>query len=561
MTSVTAKRIDTIEEPYEPPVLRVTFSQALKILAPYSSLRVREQLVTVAPVCLYLALFQLIVLRYGLGQIGWIIGGVVMVIFGLVFFLEGVRIGLVPLGETIGDTLPAKGSMRAVLTFAFLLGILAAFGEPVLGSLQIAGAGVDPRTSPVLYYVLVKKPIILTLTVSLGSGIAVMLGMVRFMYGWSIKPLLLPLVGCAIALTFAASRNHSLFSAIGLAWDTGAVIVGPVLCPLVLSLGAGVCRATGRSDSGMAGFGVVGLISVLPIVSVIIMGYILLCFGVDKIPIPPIAHTNGTTPLGAVAGESFLLALRATIPLFAFLYLFLRVALKEKEIPLAQIALGVCFAIGGLFLFNGGLSVGLSELGNQVGRRLPLSFYPPAVSLYPSEIGKMIVVAFGALLGYGATLAEPAFTILGRHVEEVTQGAFKKRLFSQAVAIGVGVGAGLGIVSIVYHVNLLYLLLPPYLCLFILSIVNSEEFVTIAWDGGAVTTGPVTVPLKIAIGIALSHATGFAEGFGILALASAYPVLNILLVGLYVKRCEQKAFREAERAPGRATLVITEGTP
>jgi hypothetical protein len=50
-----------------------------------------------------------------------------------------------------------------------------------------------------------------------------------------------------------------------------------------------------------------------------------------------------------------------------------------------------------------------------------------------------------------------------------------------------------------------------------------------------VTTGPVTVPLKIAIGIALSHATGFAEGFGILALASAYPVLNILLLGLFVK--------------------------
>ena len=50
----------------------------------------------------------------------------------------------------------------------------------------------------------------------------------------------------------------------------------------------------------------------------------------------------------------------------------------------------------------------------------------------------------------------------------------------------------------------------------LLTLMSDEEFVNIAWDGGAVTTGPVTVPLKITIGIALSHATGFAEGFGIL---------------------------------------------
>jgi hypothetical protein len=82
--------------------------------------------------------------------------------------------------------------------------------------------------------------------------------------------------------------------------------------------------------------------------------------------------------------------------------------------------------------------------------------------------------------------------------------------------------ANLGIVSVVYGVNLLYLLIPPYFVLFVLTLLNNEKYVNIAWDGGAVTTGPVTVPLKISIVIAQSHATGFAEGFGILALASAY---------------------------------------
>ncbi|MDA8126642.1 MAG: DUF1538 domain-containing protein [Deltaproteobacteria bacterium] len=513
----------------------------MKILLPYSWHQIREQIITVAPVCLYLVVFQLTILRYSLTQVGWITGGIAVVILGLVFFLEGVRIGLVPLGETIGDTLPGKSKMQVVLIFAFLLGILAAFGEPVLGSLQIAGAGVDPKKAPLLYYMLVVNPMLLSLTVSLGVGIAVLVGTLRFIYGWSLKILILPLVALGLTMTLLASRQHSLFAAIGLAWDTGAVIVGPVLCPLVLALGLGVCRATGRSDSGMAGFGMVGLISVIPVTMVIVLTYLLSLFlGADFTITRSLAATAGTPGIFAVAGDSLYLAVRAIAPIFVFLYLFLRFYLKEEGVPAPQLLLGLVFSIAGLLLFNFGLSVGLAELGNQVGHRLPLSFHPPADSLYPTEFGKLIVVAFGALLGYGATLAEPAFNILGQQVEDVTQGAFKKWLFGQAVAIGVGVGAGLGIVSVVYGVNLLYLLIPPYFALFILTLLNNEKYVNIAWDGGAVTTGPVTVPLKISIGIALSHATGFAEGFGILALASAYPVLNILLLGLYVRYSEAK---------------------
>ncbi|MBN2284328.1 MAG: DUF1538 family protein, partial [Deltaproteobacteria bacterium] len=362
-----------------------------------------------------------------------------------------------------------------------------------------------------------------------------------FLYGWSLKPIILPLVACALILTILASRQHNLATAVGLAWDTGAVIVGPVLCPLVLSLGLGVCRATGKSDTSMAGFGMVGLISVLPITMVVLLTFLLSVILGDDFVITDIPSTTaGVASILEVAGNSLFLALRAIAPIFIFLYLFLRYLLKEEGPPLSQLILGVVFAAVGLLLFNFGLSVGLAELGNQVGHRLPFSFHPPAESLYPTGMGKVIVVAFGTILGYGATLAEPAFNIMGQQVEDVTQGAFKKWLFGQAVAIGVGVGAGLGIVSVVYGVNLLYLLIPPYFVLFVLTLLNQEKYVNIAWDGGAVTTGPVTVPLKIAIGIALSHATGFAEGFGIIALASAYPVMNILLLGLYVKHTEAR---------------------
>ncbi len=510
--------------------------QILAILLPYSWHHIKEQLFVVAPVCFYLVLFQLLLLGTGIERAGVITGGTVLVVFGLIFFLEAVRIGLGPLGEIIGDTLPRKASLPVVLAFAFALGVVGAFGEPVIGSLQIAGAGVDPAKAPILHALLVGRPLLLALTIAVAVGIAVLLGTMRIVFGWSLKPLVLTLVGTSITLTLVASRDPRLASAVGLAWDTGAVIVGPVLCPLVLALGLGVSRATGRADSGMAGFGMVGMISVLPIAIVVLLTFIL--GGLDLAPAAvagaatghhePVAH-------GSLAMDALGLSLRATVPIFVFLILFLRFKLKERGLPPTQTALSFVFAVLGLFLFNLGLVLGLGDLGDQVGTHLPRAFLPAGASLFPGELGKVVVVLFGVVLGYGATLAEPAFNVLGAQVEEVTQGAFKKWLFSQAVALGVGIGAGMGMLSLVYQVDLLYLLLPPYALLFILTLLSEEKYANIAWDGGAVTTGPVTVPLKIAIGIKLSHATGFAEGFGILALASAYPVLNILLIGQYVK--------------------------
>ncbi len=527
----------------KPEKIKVTFSQALHILLPYIWRNLKEQSIIVLPVCLYLALFQWIILRHGFIHIAWIVGGIGMVIFGLMLFLEGVRVSLVPVGEAIGDILPKRSSMLVLLLFSFFLGILGAFGEPVIGALQIAGSGVNPAKAPLLYKILVSNPILLSLVISLGVGIAVTLSTLRTLYGWSLKPLILPIVGTCVTATWLASRSEQLGTAVGLAWDCGAVIVGPVLCPLVLALGLGIFRATGKSDSSMAGFGIAGLISVMPIIMVLALTLILSLLGTGPVEGPAASIVAAESSQGRAVLDALFMAVRAIAPVYLFLWLFMRYYLKEFGIPISQYLVGMAFAIGGLFLFNTGISLGLAEIGNQVGHQLPSAFHPPESSLYPSEIGKIIVVVFGVILGYGATLAEPAFNILGKQVEDVTQGAFKRRLFSQAVAIGVGVGAGLGIVSTVYHVDLIHLLLPPYAVLFVLTLVSREKYVCIAWDGGSVTTGPVTVPLKIAIGIALSHATGFAEGFGIIALASAYPVMNILLLGLYAGHRERRLMK------------------
>jgi hypothetical protein len=405
----------------------------------------------------------------------------------------------------------------------------------------------------------------LVLAVALGVGVAAVLGMLRFLLNWSLKPLILSLVPVLAILSVWAYSVPDLSHVIGLAWDTGAVTTGPVTVPLVLALGIGVCRVTGKSDSGMAGFGIITLASLLPIIAVLGLAFAL--------------HYGGASvdASGLVAGEAAGLdletladaaasAARAVLPLCAFLFLVLLFLLRERLRHPDEVFLGVAFALIGMTLFVSGLNLGLSPLGNQVGSAVPAAFseiqagVPPEPTgpLYGNAPGKVIAILFAFFLGFGATLAEPALKALGIEVEEITVGALKKGFLIRAVALGVGLGVALGVVNIAFGVPLIYLLLPPYALLLVLSVASTEEMVNIAWDSAGVTTGPVTVPLVIAMGLGLGNTLpGVVEGFGILAMASVCPILALLVVGLYATWAARAARRR--RALPNLPLFREEG--
>ncbi|MGB3620171.1 MAG: DUF1538 family protein, partial [Ketobacter sp.] len=151
----------------------------------------------------------------------------------------------------------------------------------------------------------------------------------------------------------------------------------------------------------------------------------------------------------------------------------------------------------------------------------------------------LVAISFGFFLGYGATLAEPALNALGDTVEKITVGAFRKRLLMQSVATGVAIGIGMGVCKIAFNLPLIWLLLPPYLVLMVLTIISDEAFVNIAWDSAGVTTGPITVPLVLAMGLGVgANVPGVIDGFGVLALASVGPIITVLMVGLVVSRSD-----------------------
>src|SRR5687767_14328971 len=246
--------------------IKVTPKLVFSILGPFVFDKIKEQVVAVAPISLFLLFFQLIVLRQPLSRAAEIAMGLSVIVLGLVLFMEGLRLGLIPLGENIGSTLPRKAKMWLILTFAFFLGVAANYAEPAISTLREAGANVPPQDAPLLYDLLNRSGELLVLAISAGVGIATALGVYRFAYGWSLKVLLFPGLALCLVLTLIAELNPTTRAIVSLAWDAGGVTTGSVTVPPVLGLGLGVTAVLGKSDTGMSGFGIVTLASLCPII-------------------------------------------------------------------------------------------------------------------------------------------------------------------------------------------------------------------------------------------------------------------------------------------------------
>ena len=534
---------------------------AYRILGPYINTRLQEQIKAVVPLALYLVLFQIIILRQGVTDSWLITGGMFSVIIGLMFFMEGLKIGLMPFGEAIGTILPAKSRLPVVMLIAFILGIGVTFAEPAIGALKTAGSIVDVNKAPYLYAMLNTYSEWMVLFVGIGVGLAAVLGTLRFLYGWSLKPLVYLSLVPTLGLTLYFHSQPELAKVLGLAWDCGAVTTGPVTVPLVLSLGIGIAAAAGKGNSSLSGFGIVMLASLFPIIAVMLLAlYVAQSVSpAEIIAAAALVDSSATVPAWyeQTPGLEIILGIRAIVPLVLFLLFVMVFVLKENIKKKGVMTYGITLCVLGMIIFNVGLSYGLAKLGGQSGGLVPAAFTQhEAVSdspLYNFTTGISVALLFAWLLGFGATLAEPALNALGLTVENLTNGAFRKSMLMYAVSLGVGSGILLGVVKIVFDLPIAYLLVPGYLIAVLLTYFSSEEFVNIAWDSAGVTTGPVTVPLVLAMGLGFGDAVGVVEGFGILSMASVGPIICVLLTGQYIHwRIRRRHRKEEEKTATEA---------
>lgn len=635
--------------------IRIGLREALTLIIPYFQKKTWEQTKSVVWIVLYLVIFQLFVLRIPIREATMISFGIIAVIMGLTFFLEGLFLGLMPLGEIIGLKLPQKMGILGIMLFSILLGIGATLAEPAISVLKACGSSVLPWEAPLLYYLLGEGSDYLFLSIATGVGIAVLLGVFRFLRGFTLSKILFPTVIVLLLVTIYAYFDENLQYISGLAWDSGAVTTGPVTVPLVVALGLGVSKVA-KDNETTSGYGVVTLASLYPILAVFVVGI----YFNPRLPKPmsekefssykisemeskllfgssyqnhPIykkyfesnhkskdlqskdisLQKNSGSKLIDISNqieEGFLLAVRAILPLSLFLFLFLILILRDRIPSFSEVILGIVFAIIGLTIFNFGIFLGLNKLGNQVGYKLPSSFrsielndstryinnFNPSTVLkainedgkeeeffylkerksytaipyqkdnYIKEknlyaytpihgplfgkednlLGYFIVLCFSFFLGFSATLAEPALSALGTTVEDTTVGTFKKSRLIQTVALGVGFGTLLGMTKVILEIPMIWIIVPSYATLLLLTSISKTEFIDIAWDSAGVTTGPITVPLVIAMGLGIGTQLGTVDGFGILAIASIFPILTVLTMGLWIERSRRLSLKENE---------------
>ena len=181
--------------------------------------------------------------------------------------------------------------------------------------------------------------------------------------------------------------------------------------------------------------------------------------------------------------------------------------------------------IVGMALFNLGADMAMTPMGEQVGAGLPKS----------GKFKTLLAVCFA--MGVFVTIAEPDLSVLATQVQDVVNST------TLTVAIGVGVGAFLvlGILRIVLRLNLAHLMTFFYLLLFALAALMVEQgksnFLPLAFDSGGVTTGPITVPFIMSLGVGVAAALGDKRdresSFGFIALCSIGPILAVLFLGLF----------------------------
>ena len=181
------------------------------------------------------------------------------------------------------------------------------------------------------------------------------------------------------------------------------------------------------------------------------------------------------------------------------------------------------FLILGIGLFSMGADMAMSPMGEYAGAGLTKS----------KKLLLLIGVCF--LMGLLITVAEPDLTVLANQVSEVINGT----VLIVAVGVGVGVFLVLSVMKMVFHKPLSSLLLYFYMILFALAAfviaAGNGDFLPMAFDSGGVTTGPITVPFIMALGVGIATTLGGKDvgenSFGLIAMCSVGPILAVMILG------------------------------
>lgn len=224
------------------------------------------------PIVLVIAFFQLFVLQQPIPDFFELLVGLVCVVLGLTFFIFGLEMGLFPIGETMAYAFARKGSVFWLLVFAFSLGFGTTIAEPALIAVAAEAATVAAEGGMILNEQIARESYAsgLRLTVAFSVGLAIVLGVLRILKGWSIQWMIVGGYLLVVIMTFFAPKEI-----IGIAYDSGGVTTSTITVPLVTALGVGLASAIEGRNPMIDGFGLIAFASLTPMIFVMAYGMVI----------------------------------------------------------------------------------------------------------------------------------------------------------------------------------------------------------------------------------------------------------------------------------------------
>ena len=489
----------------------------------------KESFRDLLPIILVIMFFQLAIIQsvpdnWLSTAIGLAIVGV-----GLAVFLLGLEVGIFPVGEGLASDFAHKGSTLWIVIFAFMIGFGTTVAEPALLVIADKAAGISAGRIDAFT---------LRMVVAFSVGFAIVVGVWRIIKGHPIHYYIIAGYVMVVAATAFAPKEI-----VGLAYDLGGVTTSTVTVPLVAALGIGLASTIKGRNPVLDGFGLIAFASLTPMIFVQFYGiYVYQFVEASQIVMPVVAHTAEMAPAFDLSVLSLVKGLLSVamdvIPILAVILFFQYIILKKHIDNLKEVLIGFALVIIGLDAFVIGLEMGLFSLGETMALQLT------------QNDSVFIIYAFAFAIGFSTTMAEPSLTAIARKAKEISDGKINDFVLRLFVALGVAIGISLGAFRIVNGGEIVYYIMAGYMFVIVLTFMAPKYIVPIAYDSGGVTTSTVTVPLVAALGLGLAtNIDGrdpLIDGFGLIAFASLFPMLTVMVYGIITEKMGVKGQHELE---------------
>ncbi|MFB0833438.1 DUF1538 domain-containing protein [Arthrobacter halodurans] len=466
------------------------------------------------PIVAVVVVFQLLVFRSVPERPLELVAGLLIVAVGISLFLYGLELSIFPVGKNLANQFVRRGSLGLLLPFGFAIDFAASIAEPAVIAVAeqaqaVSGGRIDG--------------LVLRFVIAVSVGLVMTLGILRVLRGWAVHKLLIAGYAVVLLLTYAAPPEI-----IGLAYDSGGVTTNIVSVPLIVAIGLGLANSIRGRSLVADGFGLVALCVMVPMVGVQLYGTWVYAWGGAgaAAPTTDAGADSASWVVGMILGLASMV--REVLPIVGVVLFFQYVALRRRLAHPARVVAGFVMVLVGLYAFVVGLKLGLFPIGTLMAEQLIDQGAP------------VLIVLFGLLIGFATTMAEPALLAIGAQAEAAAPGRISGVAIRVIVAAGVGVGIAFGVYRILTGGPFHYFIMAAYAVAVVLVFLAPKRIIALAFDLGGVTTSEVTVPLVTALGIGLAAAVEgrdvLIDGFGLIAFASVFPVVAVMLYAMVMER-------------------------